>query len=529
MSGTVLRVLLVAVLLTCAAARYGAAEVVSHVIGEKDGWRQIALMRNIERISGKRGYDDLRVAESRAVGVGARDLLLTFDRPGVTVNSRYYRARGPGVLRGKPYYGSASGLFTYGQQLIIDTLPGSLFSDAEDGNGFAIDFWLLGGDNGDHEQLLRWASTSDDNELRQEIALTIEDGRAVWRVNNILFDADGEGRTFTLTGATRLDPTAWQRHLLRYDPRRAALAYYIDGALHDIGYATDSATEDGVPFAKRIAGGRGLLTIGGRFSGALDHLLISSIGAASSGVADGIGADGGAAADGNRRGGGSGRDNGVPHAGGIPSTVDTPPTTDRYVQDDAIAESEVIDLGDNSGRIIDIGYDAAIPPHGEVVIMYKLFASMTEALRRDEVEWRAADSGVAFTSDVYAKYLQLRLVLRADRLNNRSPVLSNVAVRIDRLTAPLPARSVTVIPRAGGRIAIEWQHPIDLNPTHYRVVYGTVPNHFTNSVDVGNDTAIILDSLAENTLYYIRVDSYRNEIPEFRNARGAVMSERTGN
>lgn len=492
-----IRVLIVAIGIASGIAPNAFSEITTYTLGEADGWKDIQILRNMDVVSGKRGYSDLRVAEVPGMPSTENGLLLTFDDPAATAESAYYRVGdAAAVLRGQPYYGQASGLFDYNRMLTVETLAGSVLSDAEDGNGFRIQFWMNSGAGESHQELLNWVAVPKDETALQGITLRMENERMIWSVRNLFFDQADSGHTFVLTSGGRVTPRVWQQHMLTYEPTRGALQYHIDGVLQDAHLAIDDATESRTPLTKKITTSEGTLTIGAHFRGALDHLVISR---ATTAEADAYTA-----------------------AHGYPA-----PLTVRYATVDAVAESATIDLANQSGKIIDIRYEADVPPHGEVEVRYKAFRSSAELAQQDDAEWRTAGNGTALTSDVYAKYIRLQVIMRADRRNERTPILSTITVRTERLTDPLPARSITAIPLTGNRINVRWEHPIDLNPTQYRVWYGTSHIGFTDSVDAGNDTSIVLDSLVDNALYYIRVDSYRSEIPEFRNAKGTILSSRT--
>lgn len=491
------------------------AEIVPYTIGEADRWQSIDMLRNITVTNGKRGYDDLQLAEANIVGdilIGdnASDLiksdnqlLITFDDPAaITVTSRVYRLqRVSPLLRGHPYFGAASAIFGDGRELVVETLAGSPFSRAEQENGFQIQFWLNSRASDPYEPVLRWTALSaqerhnTNSENGEGLSLVIENERAVWNIDGFFANRDGMAQSFTLTSATQLNPRAWQHHLFAYLPSRSAVLYYVDGVLHDAVYTTESGIEDGRRLDRKIGSNRGILTIGG-FHGALDQFSISTAEETAITAALGIGDY-------------------------------TLPRTARYVEDDGLVESAIIDLQEQSGRIVDIQYEADIPLHGEIILFYRAFRSTTELAERAITNWKRIDSGVPLAADIYVRYIQLRAILRSDRRNNRTPILSGITVRLDRLTPPLSVRSLTATPRSDTSIHIRWRSPIDLYPTQYRVFYGLSPTHFTDSVNVDSETEIILDELEPNSLYYVRIDSYRSEIPSFRNAQSEVLSVRS--
>jgi fibronectin type 3 domain-containing protein len=57
-------------------------------------------------------------------------------------------------------------------------------------------------------------------------------------------------------------------------------------------------------------------------------------------------------------------------------------------------------------------------------------------------------------------------------------------------------------------VSLSWSPSIDPTVVGYKIYYGVASGDYTNSIDVGNVTNVVITNLADNTTYYFAATSY---------------------
>jgi hypothetical protein len=441
--------------------------------GGDDGFRGVRT-RGLDVARGTDGSADLVLLDRRAGG--APDLYLGFDEEPIRDGAGNFGVRGrdgAGVSANHKMRGRGAGVFQYGARLLL--MPegnNTLFSRGTVSEDFSISFWLYPATLGEGEVVFRWESTALEGGTPeyQEVSCVISGRVLSWTFENFFHVPGGGEKTLRLAGSTRLVPRTWRHHGLYFDAATGLVEYQVDGQPEAILYATASGGEGGAAAFPRINGDRQApLVIGEGFTGFLDEFVIER---------------------------------------------NPPARTDlaAFPAEGGSAETSVIDLGYGGCALLRIDAVWQSPEDSAVFFYYRLGEDL-EGLEAGD--WRPFAPGTAFPSGAAGRYVRVKAELFPDGRRSLTPRLMGFAIVYEK-NEPLPPPSFVAAAAGDGRVALRWSVVADSRLEGYAVYYGSRPGVYDGTesslgpspLRVGKATSVLLEGLANGTLYYFVVSSY---------------------
>ena len=482
-------VVLAGLLLVSAA---GAAER-SIVLGAEDEWRGIIRGERVLVRPGRQGFLDLTLEPFSHQVQETTELLLGFDELPVRDASGNYVVDGsPELTRTSQRTGTGALLVDGpGDRLTITPGPGAALTPGAEWASFTIEFWFYPVVFTERDRILSWSAREGAayGFRRQELAVEIDRGVVSARFDNFFVRPDGEGVNIVLRGTDRLIPRTWSHHLIRFDARTALLEYVVDGVPVDVTYASRTGRQDGTIYFPRIAShpGDGLVVAGG-FVGAIDELRIE------------------------RR------------------FVDSPVHLD-YAPAGGAVISDFIDLGSEGARLSSVDAVIATPGLSDVFLYYRL-VNLRERDPTAAEDWIAVRPGSALPA-ARGRFVQVRAELYPDTRDGVAPRLSRITINYEPAPPPQPPTGVRAVPHDGA-VTLEWAPVHDPDIEGYLVYYGDQSGRYfgveseqgVSPVDVGLATSVMVEGLANGTLYFFAVQAYDSSGDAGRNELSTEVAAR---
>jgi hypothetical protein len=364
-------------------------------------------------------------------------------------------------------------------------MPGNYIRD------FTIEFWFypLNMENG--EQVVSWIASvpMDGDFLFQQIKCDIVKNRLQWSFTN--FFASTNGASFLnidLSGRSPIVPKTWSHHLVRFDATTGIIEYLVNGSSETIVYATRTDRENAEVYAP-LTGEGGVFVIGGRFMGLMDEFKIHDAFVSRSSIR-------------------------------------------KYAPQGGRIETKPVDLGEVNSSVLKIEASGGRTSISRTKISsefrengrfrYSDDSEMQFFVRAgenpynlDAVEWRTFTPGAELQSPIRGRFVQIAVDFYPSGNGESSPYLDEVRVTYRPGEAPLPPRNLSAVAVDGG-VRLTWKPSPDSHTEGYLVYYGSVHGEYfgkdatlgPSPIDVGKRNSILIDGLANGTLYYFMVASY---------------------
>jgi hypothetical protein len=455
-------------------------------LGRDDGFRTLAVVRNLDIAPGPDGSGDLVLQDRQKTSTQGLDLYLSFDENPIRDASLNFSVRNEndGVLVSGNHKirGKGSGAFQYGSRLLLTPEGKTLFSTGMVSEDFSIEFWMYPATLDEGEVIFRWENNAAEKGIPeyQEMSCVVSGRTLVWTFTDF-FRAPGiREKTLKLRGVVPLVPRTWRHHALRFDSSTGMVEYLVDGLPEAVTHATGSGREDGTVAYPRIAGeGKTPFIIGEGFTGFFDEFCISR------------------------------------------NFIEEPDLA-PFSADGGYAETSVIDLGYGGSVIKRIEARYQTPRDSAVFFYYKLGNSPEEMF---QAEWEPFVSGPPFKSPVRGRFLLIKTELFPDGNRSVSPRLADMSVVYEKNEPPLPPSFVAAVP-GDGKVELRWSAVPDPEVRGYLVYYGSRPGVYDgyesalgpSPIRLGKETHISVEGLANGKLYYFSVSSY-DEFSEYVNGQ----------
>ncbi len=462
-------------------------------IGGAEGWASVVRRLGVAEIAGVRRLPSLALSSSRPASDEDLDLSLSFDEGEAaafadgaghwkTAVSAAVGVAGP--LRARA--GSGVALFTAGAAsdglsgITLTAARGALFSPGARIDDFSIEFWLYPANLESGEQILSWTSsrrTPAGENVFQRIRCLVSRNRLEWTFADFFASPD-EGRRLavTLTPRGTVLPRAWSHHLVRFDAQTGLLEYVVDGRLEATAYTTLSGREGGDIFMPVIGTG-GFFLLGSRYSGFMDEFRVY------------------------RR------------------FVENP-LTSRFPAEGGRIETRFLDLGTTNARILRIEAKSTQAADGAELRYFVRAGDSPYGWGDDEESWIPVANGVPIGGGLYGRWVQVAAVFYPSGDGETSPYLEELRVVYERDEPPPPPSLGTAVV-AEGAVELKWRPSPDPDLAGYLVYYGRASGEYfgedaaagPSPIDVGNRTSVVVDGLANGTLYYFSIAAYDRASP----------------
>jgi hypothetical protein len=464
-------------------------------IGKEDNWKDMIVLDQVTKKTGRWGYIDLVLADADASPLESTDLLLHFDSGIVRDEALHYTADGEQILisHEETAFGEGSALFD-GQKnaITLSASENALFRPGIWWNDVTISFWLYPVTLANGEVIFSWdgARTYDEGILHQSISCTFYERKLIWNFTNIFLTTDAGRHLLTLTGITPLLPRRWHHHMIRWNSTSGLIEYCVDGIQEAVSHTTAGNRDGGSVYLPLIGDILpGSLLIGKNYTGLIDEF-------------------------------------------GIVNEFTEKPVLKRHEGITGRAVSSVFDLTYTGTRVIriDAVYDS--PETTDIYFFYRVADALFTFTSLDS-EWVQFEPGEPFKEDIKGKYIQLLVELFPNGAQDLSPSLSSLTIRYEPDIPPPPPSEVYAIP-GNGKVTLYWKPVNYYDIMGYEIYYGNAPGqyHGTGStsgdspVDAGNVTHFELDGLENGRLYYFAVVAYDGAAIQHRSIFSVEVSAR---
>jgi hypothetical protein len=420
------------------------------------------------------------------------------------VDQRFSRAgNGAALFSGIPAAGGTGGpLIIEPQSRKALFAPGSRMRD------FTLEFWLypLNMENG--ERILSWISSrqvpaaqnpaggaGQTRHVFQRIQCVAVKNRLQWSFADFFASPDGADHLdISVAGTSPVVPKSWSHHLIRFDSITGMLEYLVNGKTEAIEYASATGREGGEVYTP-IAGDGGSFTLG-RFMGIMDEFKI--------------------------------------HGAWIAN-----PAVQKYPLRGGRVETRAIDLGEGNSGVLKVEAAGGRTSMNGARINSEFrengrfrFADDSELqffirtaenpYNWDGAEWRNFTPGEELAG-IRGRYVQIAADFYPSADNETSPYLETLRITYLPDEPPPPPASLVAAAVDGG-VRLRWKNSPDTDTAGYLVYYGSGRDDYfgaeavqgASPIDAGKQNTILIDGLANGTLYYFRVAAY-----DRRNTGGA--------
>ena len=470
-----------------------AAEERSLIVGGAEGWGAVVRRLGVAEIAGVRRLPALTLSSSRPALDEDLDLSLSFDEGDAaafadgaghwkTAASKAVGVAGPLSARA----GSGVALFTAGAAsdglsgITLTAARGAMFSPGTRVGDFSFEFWLYPANLESGEQILSWTSsrrTPSGESVFQRIRCLVSRNRLEWTFADFFASPDENRRlAVTLTPRGTVLPRSWSHHLVRFDAQTGLLEYVVDGRLEAAAYTTLSGREGGDVFSPVIGTG-GFFLLGSRYSGFMDEFRVY------------------------RR------------------FVENP-LTSRFPSEGGRAETRFLDLGTTNARILRIEAKSTRTAEGAELRYFVRAGDSPYGWEDDEETWIPVANGMAIGGGLFGRWVQVAAVFYPSGDGETAPYLDELRVVYERDEPPSPP-SLVIATAADGAVELKWRPSPDPDLGGYLVYYGRGRGEYfgedaaagPSPLDVGNRTSVIVDGLANGTLYYFSIAAYDRASP----------------
>ena len=462
------------------------------VLGESDGWRDLAQAMGVTTIEGKRGFTDITIEQSGYRVDEETDLLLSFESSWADLAGGYRLRTADGAIHpGASHRGTYGAVLNGGEGVVYEPATYSLFAANRAWDEITIEFWLYPALLEDGSEILRWEGSHilGTEILRKEVRVYLLGRRMRWSFDGLFTTPDHRGVTVELNGGVLL-PRRWQHHLFRYKSEYGLAEYLVDGELVDITHTTPSGREESQVFEASTGSGPATkLVIGDRLTGFIDEMRIHN------------------------------------------SFVENP-ILEKYRRITSSATSRVFDLGFSNSNLLSINADYTERGNSSALFYYRIndrLRSTTEVAG----EWQPFLPGSILPEPLYGRYLQLSIEMLPDGSGESAPVIHSISVEYKPDLPPHPPLGLHVS-EGNGTLQLSWQRALDADVAGYLIYYGDKPVRYfgedaaegISPIDAGDVDSFSLTGLENGRLYYLAVASYDSSSPPHQSEFSEEISGR---
>lgn len=449
------------------------------VLGGEKGWKDFSEMHGvvIGSKNGQYGYDAVELSTKTVHADKTTDLLLTFDDNKFFDSVGNYRVtsnnlvptrdsvKGEGAAMSR---GNKKGLTLMGEKQALFGKDGFMGS-------FSIEFWLCPSLAENGEMVFSWRSSLNDDvhSEYQMISAAFFNGHLEWTFNNIFVPY--KTHELHLHGCSTVVPNKWARHTISFDHENGLLEYLVDGRTEGLMYVTDTGHEKGT-VCYPILGVKAGLELCPDYAGKIDNFRISRLPAAAE------------------------------------KTDIFMTGNEKYRMDGGKFVSKPI-LVSQSAVITEIETLMNVPAQTDIRF-YIRSGDNCYGWNDNFPAWKEIVPGEKITG-VKGLYFQLSAEFLPDGAGTMTPRLSEILVKYEEQSEPLPPFSVTAKP-GDSSVTLSWSYSVDDNAGGYYVYYGNRPGEYlgrtavqgSSPVNVGNVTSVTLTGLENGRIYYFAVSAY---------------------
>ena len=447
------------------------------VLGGENGWKNISEMDGIALGKGQFGYDAIVLSTAAQNADASTDMLVTFDNGNFSDKAGNYKilenslvsvsdsVKGDGAALSR---GNGKGLTLRGKD-------GSLFGSEGNSGSFMIEFWLCPAIAENGETVFSWRSSLNYNNYAeyQMISAIMSKNHLVWTFNNLFFGFKNE--KVILQGISNIVPQKWSRHTVSFDEENGILEYLVDGRTEDLVYVTKNGHESG-EVCNPVLGKKASLEFCGAYTGKIDNIRI----------------------------------NRYSYGKELADVFTT--GNEKYKIDGGKFVTEPI-LVSHSAVMKKIDALMSVPSQTDVKF-YVRSGDNCFGWTDSYPEWKEIVPGEDI-SDVSGLYFQVSAELLPDGGAEKTPAITELAIKYDEQDEPLPPFSV--LANAGdGSVTLSWSYSVDDSAGGYLVYYGNRPGEYlgrtavegASPVKAGNQSSITLSGLQNGKIYYFAVAAY---------------------
>lgn len=447
------------------------------VLGGENGWKNISEMDGLALGKGQFGYDAIVLSTAAQNADASTDMLVTFDNGNFSDKAGNYKIlENSLVSTADSVKGDGAALSRgNGKGLTLRGKDGSLFGSEGNSGSFMIEFWLCPAIAENGETVFSWRSSLNYNNYAeyQMISAIMSKNHLVWTFNNLFFGFKNE--KVILQGISNVVPQKWSRHTVSFDEENGILEYLVDGRTEDLVYVTKNGHESG-EVCNPVLGKKASLEFCGAYTGKIDNIRI----------------------------------NRYSYGKELADVFTT--GNEKYKIDGGKFVTEPI-LVSHSAVMKKIDALMSVPSQTDVKF-YVRSGDNCFGWTDSYPEWKEIVPGEDI-SDVSGLYFQVSAELLPDGGAEKTPAITELAIKYDEQDEPLPPFSV--LANAGdGSVTLSWSYSVDDSAGGYLVYYGNRPGEYlgrtavegASPVKAGNQSSITLSGLQNGKIYYFAVAAY---------------------
>lgn len=455
-------------------------------LGEEKKWENFSFY-NVQKDTGKKGYDDLRLKNCEYDYDKDTELLLHFNHPKEPVPS-YYQIKQRGSIDTQNYLlgGAAASFSDVSAPLILIPKEHSFFAPQSKCGDFSLEFWIHPNDLSHRETLFYWKNVRkiEDRLIHQYITCSITNRVVRWDFINFFSPDDFSELSVSVQSRKLLISGEWSHHLVSYKKSQGKLCYSLNGELEDVLFVTDNRKERGVVFAPSVGdNSEGYLYLGKIFYGQIDEFRI------------------------------------------MKKFIEKP-NLRLFPKERGIALSAPIDLCFTNTQLVQINSWQLVPENSNLFYYYRYTNSRSEKLlwEKDQSEnyqsgeigenWTPFSPSESFSSDLKGQYLQILVEFYAAGNGRISPSLKNIEIVFLEDLPPIPPSGVRALAE-NGKVTLLWNPVTEIDLAGYEIYYGTESGAYfgeekalSSPIDVGNKTSYTVENLQNGKLYFFTVVAY---------------------
>lgn len=447
------------------------------VLGGENGWKNISEMDGLALGKGQFGYDAIVLSTAAQNADASTDMLVTFDNGNFSDKAGNYKIlENSLVSTADSVKGDGAALSRgNGKGLTLRGKDGSLFGSEGNSGSFMIEFWLCPAIAENGETVFSWRSSLNYNNYAeyQMISAIMSKNHLVWTFNNLFFGFKNE--KVILQGISNVVPQKWSRHTVSFDEENGIFEYLVDGRTEDLVYVTKNGHESG-EVCNPVLGKKASLEFCGAYTGKIDNIRI----------------------------------NRYSYEKELADVFTT--GNEKYKIDGGKFVTEPI-LVSHSAVMKKIDALMSVPSQTDVKF-YVRSGDNCFGWTDSYPEWKEIVPGEDI-SDVSGLYFQVSAELLPDGGAEKTPAITELAIKYDEQDEPLPPFSV--LANAGdGSVTLSWSYSVDDSAGGYLVYYGNRPGEYlgrtavegASPVKAGNQSSITLSGLQNGKIYYFAVAAY---------------------
>jgi hypothetical protein len=459
-------------------------------LGGELGWNNFLTQKNIQKGSGRFGYQAIRISSASTELTDTTDLLLSFEDGTVSDSCNNYNVVSSSLSVNKSSIMGSYSALSRGNEggLKLRGSKNAIFGKKGVVGSFSISFWLNPSIAENGETVFSWRSSReiDYKLIYQMIAGAFFNNKFEWTFTNVFSCPQECNSSFVLTSSSMVVPDTWSHHIINFDESTGLLEYYINGRLENLTYVTSNRQESGSVF-QAVLGEPADIEIAPRFSGLIDDFCIS---------------------------------NDITKL-----NVHHP----MFSPEGGSFQTKPLGPFTPNSKIIRVESDEFVPEQTEIQLFVR-GAENCFGWTDTTPEWVQVKDG-NLLKPVAGSYFQLGARLYTDGNGQESPQLTSVNIYYQETEPPLPP--FNVFSESGDGFAIiSWIPSVDESTDGYLLYYGTAKGEYLGQSALEGDSPIDtrksikykLTGLTNGKIYYFAVASYADTDTQ-RRVEGVMSKE----